>query len=214
MLNTLTKREQSLVAVILLAVGLGVLFFMYVFTPKAETIASQAAHAEALTTANQKAARELKAGNLRQLKEDAARYSENLAVMRQLVPTVNEVPGLLEQVSNSARRVGLDIASVTPQPVTPGGDNYDAHRYRLIVKGGFNSMTEFLTNVGSLPRIVTPSVLKMKMADGITAPQLGPNSRRRMPAHEAPISTEFDIETYVARGGEPVTTSRRGGTTP
>ena len=124
------------------------------------------------------------------------------------------MPGLLEQVSNSARRVGLDIASVTPQPVTPGGDNYDAHRYRLIVKGGFNSMTEFLTNVGSLPRIVTPSVLKMKMADGITAPQLGPNSRRRMPAHEAPISTEFDIETYVARGGEPVTTSRRGGTTP
>ncbi|MES3036102.1 MAG: type 4a pilus biogenesis protein PilO [Gemmatimonadota bacterium] len=215
MLNSYTKREQSLLAVILFAVGLCVLFYMYVFTPKSETIAEQSAHVDALAASNAKAATELKAGNLRQLKEDAARYSENLAVMRQLVPTVNEVPGLLEQVSNAARRVGLDIASVQPQPVASSGENYDAHRYRLIVKGGYNDMTEFLTNVGSLPRIVTPSVLKMKMADGNSGPpQLGPNSRRRMPAAEAPIQTEFDIETYVARSVEPVTTTRKGGTTP
>ncbi len=105
MLNSYTKREQSLLAVILFAVGLCVLFYMYVFTPKSETIAEQSAHVDALAASNAKAATELKAGNLRQLKEDAARYSENLAVMRQLVPTVNEVPGLLEQVSNAARRV-------------------------------------------------------------------------------------------------------------
>ena len=122
MLNSFTKREQSLLAVILFAVGLSVLFYMYVFTPKSETITEQGAHVDALASANQKAANELKAGNLRQLKEDAARYAENLAVMRQLVPTVNEVPGLLEQVSNSARRVGLDIASVTPQAVASGGE--------------------------------------------------------------------------------------------
>ncbi|MBC7841630.1 MAG: type 4a pilus biogenesis protein PilO [Gemmatimonadaceae bacterium] len=216
MLNSFTKREQSLLAVIIFALGLSVLFYMYVFTPKSETIVEQESHVDALTSANQKAANELKAGNLRQLKEDAARYAENLAVMRQLVPTVNEVPGLLEQVSNSARRVGLDIASVTPQPVASGGENYDAHRYRLIVKGGYNDMTEFLTNVGSLPRIVNAMVLKMKMAEGAAnaQQQLAAGGRRRMPASEAPIQTEFDIETYVARGGEPVSTSRRGGTTP
>ena len=214
MLNQFSKREQSLLAVILVALGISVLFFMYVFTPKAETITEQGAHVEALAAANQKAAGELKAGNLRQLKEDATRYAENLAVMRQLVPTVNEVPGLLEQVSNSARKVGLDIASVQPQPVSSGGENYDAHRYRLVVKGGYNSMTEFLTNVGSLPRIVTPMVLKMKLADGAGAGAANAVGRRRMPDSEAPIMTEFDIETYVARGGEPVSTSRRAGTTP
>lgn len=215
MLNSLSKREQSLLAVILVALGISVLFYMYVFTPKADTITEQAAHVDALAAANQKAASELKAGNLRQLKEDAAKYAENLAVMRQLVPTVNEVPGLLEQVSNSARKVGLDIASVQPQPVSSGGENYDAHRYRLVVKGGFNSMTEFLTNVGSLPRIVTPMVLKMKLADNAgAAAAAGAGTRRRMPASEAPILTEFDIETYVARGGEPVSASRRAGTLP
>ncbi len=212
MLNAYTKREQSLLAVILVAVGIGVLFYMYVFTPKGDSIAEQGVHLDALTAANAKAATELKAGNLRQLKEDATRYAENLAVMRQLVPTVNEVPGLLEQVSNAARGVGLDIANVTPQPVTPGGEHYDAHRYRLVVKGGFNRVSEFLTNVGSLPRIVTPMVLKMKVTDIATAAPLG--TRRAMPASEAPITTEFDIETYVARGGEPVTTTRRGGSTP
>jgi type IV pilus assembly protein PilO len=213
MLNSLSKREQSLVAVILFAVGLSVLFYMYVFTPKGEAITEQGAHVEALSAANQKAASELKAGNLRQLKEDAARYAENLAVMRQLVPTVNEVSGLLEQVSNAARAVGLDIANVTPQPVAAGGENYDAHRYRMVVKGGYNDMTQFLTNVASLPRIVTPMVLKMKMAEGVQSnPVTG--ARRAMPASEAAIQTEFDIETYVARGGEPTTASRRGGTTP
>jgi type IV pilus assembly protein PilO len=213
MLNSLSKREQSLVAVILFAVGLSVLFYMYVFTPKAESIVEQQTHLDALATANQKAASELKAGNLRQLKEDAAKYSENLAVMRQLVPTENEVSGLLEQVSNSARGVGLDISTVTPQPVSAGGDTYDAHRYRMVVKGGYNDMTEFLTKVASLPRIVTPMVLKMKMADGV---QQNPanGTRRAMPASEAPIQTEFDIETYVVRGGVPTTASRRGGTTP
>lgn len=214
MLNSFTKREQSLLAVMLFAVGLAVLFYMYVFTPKSETITEQQSHVDALASANSKAASELKAGNLRQLKEDATKYAENLAVMRQLVPTVNEVPGLLEQVSNAARRVGLDIASVQPQPVSSNGENYDAHRYRLVVKGGYNNMTEFLTNVGSLPRIVTPTVLKMKLADGSAAAAAPTGNRRRMPAAEAPIQTEFDIETYVARGGEPVSTSRRGGTTP
>ena len=41
-------------------------------------------------------------------------------VMRRLVPTGNEVPALLEQVSNAARRAGLDISSVEPQPVIAG----------------------------------------------------------------------------------------------
>lgn len=213
MLNSYTKREQSLLAVILFAVGLTVLFYMYVFTPKAETITEQQSHVDALASANSKAASELKAGNLRQLKEDATRYAENLAVMRQLVPTVNEVPGLLEQVSNAARRVGLDIANVQPQPMAANGENYDAYRYRLVVKGGYNKITEFLTNVGSLPRIVTPTVLKMKLADGYAAAAVT-GARRLMPAAEAPIQTEFDIETYVARGAEPVSSSRRGGTTP
>jgi type IV pilus assembly protein PilO len=213
MLNSLSKREQSLVAVILFAVGLSALFYMYVFTPKAESIVEQQTHLEALAAANQKAAAELKAGNLRQLKEDAAKYSENLAVMRQLVPTENEVSGLLEQVSNSARGVGLDISTVTPQPVSAGGDTYDAHRYRMVVKGGYNDMTEFLTKVASLPRIVTPMVLKMKMAEGVQQNPVN-GARRAMPASEASIQTEFDIETYVVRGGVPTTASRRGGTTP
>jgi type IV pilus assembly protein PilO len=213
MLKSLTKKEQGLLVAIIFSIGLGVLYYMYVFTPKDEQIATQRTHVESLSAANSKAASELKAGNLRQLKEDAQQYAENLEVMRQLVPTVNEVPGLLEQVSNSARTVGLDIAGVTPQPVSSGGEGYDAHRYRLVVKGGYNRIAEFIANVGSLPRIVTPTNLKMKLADNLNAaPVL--KGRRGAPAAESVILTEFDIETYVARGIDSVTTSRRGGTAP
>jgi type IV pilus assembly protein PilO len=213
MLKSLTKKEQGLLVAILFSLGLGVSYYMYVFTPKDEQIVAQRTHVESLNAANTKAASELKAGNLRQLKDDALRYAENLEVMRQLVPTVNEVPGLLEQVSNSARTVGLDIAGVTPQPVSSGGEGYDAHRYRLVVKGGFNRLAEFMANVGSLPRIVTPTNVKMKLADNTQAAP-NPKARRGAPASESVILTEFDIETYVARSIDSVTTTRRGGTAP
>jgi len=37
--------------------------------------------------------------------------------MRSLVPAGNEVPALLEQVSTAARRVGLEINYIEPEPV-------------------------------------------------------------------------------------------------
>ena len=69
---------------------------------------------------NQRAKAELAKGNVEQLRAEAAKLQENLEVMRQLVPTSNEVPALLEQVSTAARRVGLDLATVKPQPVIEG----------------------------------------------------------------------------------------------
>lgn len=212
MLSNLTKREQLLVALMVLAFGIASLYYTYVFSPKADELVAVREHVEGLGQANQRSARELRAGNLRQLRADAERYAEHLEVMKRLVPTVNEVPGLLEQVSNAARRSGLDLAAVTPQPVAGGGPTYDAHRYRIAVKGSFLRVTNFFGEVGSLPRIMTASAVKMAPAQGTGA--VGPRVARMRAPTEATLLTEFDLETYVIRAAAPAAATTRGGTTP
>jgi type IV pilus assembly protein PilO len=112
--------------------------------------------------------------------------------MRQLVPTSNEVPALLEQVSTAARRVDLDINTVTPEPVIEG-DQFDTYRYKLTVIGGFHPLAEFLTNVGSLTRIVAPVNLDLEPANGQEA------SNVRGKRGQSVLTSKFEIQTYVAR---------------
>ena len=109
--------------------------------------------------------------------------------MRKLVPTGNEVPLLLDQVSTAARRVGLDISDVQPLPNLTG-DQYDAYKYRLIVRGGYHQIGVLLSNIGSLQRIVAPiNVTLMPVPIDPKAPK----TKRQ------PIDARFEIETYVAR---------------
>jgi type IV pilus assembly protein PilO len=122
------------------------------------------------------------------------RYQQNLQLMRQLVPTSNEVPALLEQVSTAARRVDLDINTVTPEPVLQG-EQFDTYRYKLTVIGGYHELAEFLTNVGSLTRIVAPVNIELHPSSGNEL------ATRRPKAGEAMLTSKFEIQTYVAKQG-------------
>jgi type IV pilus assembly protein PilO len=171
-----------------------VVFFLYVYQPTAEELDTKRTRVESLTLANGKVKKELARGNAAQLREQAKAYSQNLEVMRQLVPTGNEVPALLEQVSTAARRAGLDLSTVEPQPVVVG-DQFDTYRYKLSVFGNYHQVAEFLTNVGSLTRIVAP----VNMSLAVTQDPAATKTRRR--ADQAVLDTDFEIQTYVAKAG-------------
>ena len=117
--------------------------------------------------------------------------------MRQLVPTGNELPSLLEQVSTAARREGLDLSTVEPQPVVQG-EQFDTYRYRIAVTGGYHALGEFLSIVGSLTRIVAPINLTLTPAanPNITAVKMAPPGT-------AAIDSKFEIQTYVVRTAPP-----------
>lgn len=186
------QRDQIMVFVVIAAVAAMGLFYQYVWAPKQEILATLEARVETLTEINEKIEREVKRGNLAKLKAEAERYRRDLAVLRQLVPTVNEVPGLLEQVSTAARRVGLDLSDVQPEGVV-SGTHFDVHRYRLGLAGDYHAIARFLTNVGSLTRIVAPINL-----------QLTPSSKalpRILPKEHRLLEARFQIQTYVARAG-------------
>ena len=70
-------------------------------------------------------------------------YARELAVLRRLVPTENEVPALLESISSAARRAGLELSDVQPDGVI-NGDQFDTYRYKLGVTGPYHQVAEFL----------------------------------------------------------------------
>lgn len=187
----MTRREQALVGIGIIAILLAAAFWWFRFTPQAATIGAMSAHVDTVETNNRKARVAIARGTVQQLQTEAAQYEENLNVMRELVPTSNEVPSLLDNVSTAARRVGLDLASVEPVPVIPG-EQFDTYRYKISVMGGYHELAEFLTNVGSLDRIVAPLGLTL-------AVHPGDKDKSHQKAGESLLDASFTLQTYVAR---------------
>ncbi|MGI8766722.1 MAG: type 4a pilus biogenesis protein PilO [Gemmatimonadaceae bacterium] len=187
----MTQREQALTGMGFIGIVAAAAFWWFAYNPKTETLAVYAAHVDSVETLNRQARVDLTRGTVQQLEAEAASYEKNLGVMRELVPTTNEVPALLENVSTAARRVGLDLASVEPVPVVQG-EHFDTYRYKVSVMGGYHELAEFLTNVGSLDRIMAPVGIDLKQ-------HAGDKGKARQKPGESLLDASFQLQTYVAR---------------
>ncbi len=198
----LSKRDQIMVSVIVLTVMISGLYGYFMYMPKREQLAAIEEHVTALDKKNNQAKADLTNGSVDRMRQQALEYEASFKVLQQLVPTTNEVPALLENVSTAARRVGLDLASVEPMPVLVG-EQFDTYRYKLSVKGGYHALAGFLTNVASLNRIVAPVAIDVK--------QMGSAEKKKARARdgEATLDTDFQIQTYIAHPSQPA-----GGTAP
>lgn len=190
-----TQRDQAMMLVTVISLALVGVYYQYVWTPKGDTLTMQRERVDTLEARNNQARREMSSGSMDALREQAAAAQRDLDIMRQLVPTTNEVPALLEQVSTAARRAGLDLAGVEPQPIIEG-EQFDTHKFKVSVWASYHQLAEFLTNVGSLTRIVAP----VNLALGPTTNQ---TVQRRVRVDGAMIDSKFEIQTYVAKTAAP-----------
>ncbi len=188
----LARRDQLLVAASVLAVAIAGVYGYFLYLPKSGDLAAIQQHVEVLDKKNNEARAAVASGSLQRLRMEASQYGAELVVLRQVVPTTNEVPALLENVSTAARRVGLDLSSVEPMPVLMG-EQFDTYRYKLSVTGGYHAIAAFLANVGSLNRIIAPVALLLKPL----APQ-EKNEIRVQKKDESLLDTDFQIQTYIA----------------
>ena len=186
-------RDQKMVAVAVVAFALAALYWNFVWTPRHDELVTLSVRLDTLDAQNAVSRSRIAQGTAADLEAEAARYSRDLEVMRLLVPTGNELPSLIEQVSTAARREGLDIASLEPQPIVHG-ETFDTYTYKISVTGGYHALAEFMTNVGSLTRIVTP----VNVALGLSTNQ-NANAVKLAPAGTAPVESRFEIQTYVIR---------------
>jgi type IV pilus assembly protein PilO len=192
-----SQRNQVLLVVIMLSIGAMYAFYQFRWVPVNDSLTVMQTHVDSLDVWNQRAKVEMSKGTEKQLLQQAAKYQQSLAVMRQLVPTGNEVPTLLEQVSTAARRVGLDVADIQPQPVIPG-EQFDTYRYTVRVLGDYHTLAEFMTNVGSLTRIIAPVNVRLTLPSN--AERAKKLKRRK---DDSIIEAQFDIQTYVAKNNGP-----------
>lgn len=185
------QRDQIMVMICAVALGLAGAYYFYLWSPKNEELALLRTRIDTLVAENESARREVARGTVGKLKNEADEFGRMLQQMRVLVPVANEVPTLLDQISTAARRTGLDIADVTPLGVI-NGDVFDTYRYKMGVTGSFHRIAQFLDNVGSLSRIVAPMNLTL-------TPSARPNQRAR--PGESILDASFEIQTYVAKVG-------------
>jgi Tfp pilus assembly protein PilO len=77
-------------------------------------------------------------------------------------------------------------------PVLPG-ELFDTYRYKLAVTGGYHPVGQFLSNVGSLNRIIAPVTIAIKLHP------MAAQTKARVKSGESLIDTQFQVQTYVAR---------------
>jgi len=188
----MTKREQMWGGIGIAAILLLGVYWYFLYKPKAAQLDITQAHVDSLEKKNQQAKADIATGSLQKLRAQSAEYEQSLKVMRQLVPRSNEVPALLEDISTAARRVGLDLATVEPMPVLPG-EQFDTYRYKLAVTGGYHPVGQFLSNVGSLNRIIAPVTMAIKLHP------IADKTKARLKKGESLVDTEFQVQTYVVR---------------
>jgi type IV pilus assembly protein PilO len=188
------QRDQIMLIVCVAALGLAGVYYQYLWSPKNAELGTLQTRVDTLIASNEVARREMARGNAGRIREEADEYARMLGQMRQLVPTENEVPALIDNISTAARRVGLDLGPMEPLGVVKG-DVFDTHKWKMQVTGPYHRVGEFLTNVGNLTRIVAPMNV-----------QLTPTTRQsvqRRPG-EQNLDAAFEIQTYVARVAAPV----------
>jgi type IV pilus assembly protein PilO len=171
------------------------------WSPKHDELRTFEMRLDTLDSLNHVAKKEVAKGTASRMRIEAAAYGRELEVLRGLVPTQNEVPALLDAVSNAARRAGLELSDVAPDG-TVQGDQFDTYKYKLTVTGPYHKIASFLANVGSLPRIVAPI--------NVTLATSGRVSDLRPRAGEQLLDAKFGIQTYVAHVSEKAVMSKAG----
>lgn len=113
-------------------------------------------------------------------------YDEYLGRLERLVPRREEVSRLLNDISERAQQVGVNVALMRPETETPGR-YYTRQTYEMGVTGSFHDVGRFLSEVGSLPRIITPIDLSLSTE----------RARDADPDGRPALNAAFRIETYV-----------------
>jgi Tfp pilus assembly protein PilO len=141
------------------------------------------------------AKRELAKGTAEDLRKELDSHRASLALLRQMVPELNEVPNLLDAISTRAKIRGVNLAQVVPLPEQAGPAPFNTYTYNMSVLGHYDEIGEFLADIASLPRIIVPQGVTMAPAPMNSAKILGDTTG-------ALLEAKFQIRTFV-KSAEP-----------
>lgn len=157
------QRSQIMLILVMLALGGGYAYYSYVHAPAAEAIDALSHKYDSLSTVVDKAKADLANGSVEDLRRKADEYASDLVLMRQLVPEKNDVPNLLDDISNKMKIRGVTQQQFSPASVDRGSP-FDTYQYKLSVYGHYDQLGEFFADIATMPRIVVPQNVSLKPA--------------------------------------------------
>jgi type IV pilus assembly protein PilO len=176
------KKQKYLLVGLLPLVG-AVFYWQTIHTAQTEENGQLRQRLETLDTRNAAArVQALRAGP--ELAQRLEQYRTHIDRLERLLPSSEEVPQLLNDMTLRARESGVELALLQPETEVPGAF-YTRQVYEISVFGAYHDVGRFLAAVGSLPRIVTATDLRLA-----PRPQ---NARTGAGALEA----TFRIQTYI-----------------
>lgn len=106
-----------------------------------------------------------KVANLEVFKSQMVEMEETFGALVKQLPSDTEVPGLLEDITNTAVGSGLALQEVKLQP-EQRRDFYVELPINIRVSGTYHELATFVSSVASLPRIVTLHDFTIKPTGG------------------------------------------------
>jgi len=103
--------------------------------------------------------------NLEVFKTQMVEMEETFGALVRQLPSETEVPGLLEDITNTALGSGLALQEVKLQ-AEQKRDFYSELPINIRVSGSYHELASFVSSVASLPRIVTLHDLTIKPTGG------------------------------------------------
>ena len=94
------------------------------------------------------------AANLEAFRAQLEQMEADLGVMLKQLPTGTEMPDLLDDVSNTGKKSGLEFALFKPEAEQPR-DFYTAKPITIKARANYHQFGSFVSGVAALPRIVT-----------------------------------------------------------
>lgn len=135
-------------------IGIFIVFLGYWLDTKKQLVKLDTAQQEELTLRATFEAKQHLSANLDAYKEQMATMKASFGALLRQLPEKTEVPGLIEDISHQGLAAGLEFRSIRLQPEKQI-DFYVELPIEISVVGNYHQFGEFISNVASLPRIVT-----------------------------------------------------------
>jgi len=178
------KQRNALILGII-AAALFYFFWSFWYTPIRTEVDEMTARLEQLDSENNRAQIFATRGGT-ELEDRLATYERHVIQLEALIPQSEEVAALLNDVTTVARQTGVQLANLAPE-ADEVGTYYTKQSYALEVWGEYHDIGRFLTNIASLPRIITPVNLELSPFQGNTG----------VLDMVAPLTASFQIQTYI-----------------
>jgi type IV pilus assembly protein PilO len=185
----LAGKLVLVVLVVLVVLGGGYYFFASDRLEALERVAGEEQRLRQEFVQNQRVA-----ANLEAFRAQLEQMETDLEIMLRQLPVSTEMPDLLEDISNTGKRNGLEFELFRPEAEQPR-DFYAAKPITIRATGTYHQFGAFVSGVAALPRIVT---LENATLSGVAAGQ--PPARGAAPARRRqdnePLTIQATLQTY------------------